>query len=94
MGDGGEWIGSIEFATGWAGGMPSSGEAISSGSMAISLASTEHGAEIVEKGLAFVAPVQPSKIMAIGLNYKDHAAEMNKKLPGRAAGVHEARRAP
>jgi 2-keto-4-pentenoate hydratase/2-oxohepta-3-ene-1,7-dioic acid hydratase in catechol pathway len=39
------------------------------------------GSEIVEKGLAFVAPVQPSKIMAIGLNYKDHAAEMNKKLP-------------
>ena len=29
----------------------------------------------------FVAPVMPSKIMAIGLNYKDHAAEMNKPLP-------------
>jgi 2-keto-4-pentenoate hydratase/2-oxohepta-3-ene-1,7-dioic acid hydratase in catechol pathway len=29
----------------------------------------------------FIAPVQPSKIMAIGLNYKDHAAEMKKKLP-------------
>ena len=29
----------------------------------------------------FVAPVLPSKIMAIGLNYKDHAAEMNKPLP-------------
>src|SRR5690349_21059822 len=28
-----------------------------------------------------VAPVTPSKIMAIGLNYKDHAAEMNKQLP-------------
>ena len=26
-------------------------------------------------------PVQPSKIVAIGLNYKDHAAEMNKPLP-------------
>jgi len=39
------------------------------------------GAEIVDKGLHFVAPVQPSKIMAIGLNYKDHAAEMKKKLP-------------
>ena len=23
----------------------------------------------------------PSKIVAIGLNYKDHAAEMKKKLP-------------
>ena len=29
----------------------------------------------------FVAPVLPSKIMAIGLNYKDHAAEMKKPLP-------------
>lgn len=39
------------------------------------------GAEIGDKGLQFVAPVQPSKIMAIGLNYRDHAAEMKKKLP-------------
>ena len=39
------------------------------------------GAEIDETGLRFLAPVQPSKIMAIGLNYKDHAAEMKKKLP-------------
>jgi 2-keto-4-pentenoate hydratase/2-oxohepta-3-ene-1,7-dioic acid hydratase in catechol pathway len=37
---------------------------------------------IADKGrLQFIAPVQPTKIMAIGLNYKDHAAEMNKKLP-------------
>lgn len=28
-----------------------------------------------------LAPVVPSKIMAIGLNYKDHAAEMKKALP-------------
>jgi 2-keto-4-pentenoate hydratase/2-oxohepta-3-ene-1,7-dioic acid hydratase in catechol pathway len=39
------------------------------------------GAELEENGLQFMAPVQPSKIMAIGLNYKDHAAEMKKKLP-------------
>jgi 2-keto-4-pentenoate hydratase/2-oxohepta-3-ene-1,7-dioic acid hydratase in catechol pathway len=39
------------------------------------------GEEIVQRGLQFIAPVQPSKIIAIGLNYKDHAAEMNKKLP-------------
>jgi 2-keto-4-pentenoate hydratase/2-oxohepta-3-ene-1,7-dioic acid hydratase in catechol pathway len=26
-------------------------------------------------------PVMPSKVVAIGLNYKDHAAEMNKPLP-------------
>jgi 2-keto-4-pentenoate hydratase/2-oxohepta-3-ene-1,7-dioic acid hydratase in catechol pathway len=30
---------------------------------------------------SFLAPVTPSKIVAIGLNYKDHAAEMNKPLP-------------
>ena len=28
-----------------------------------------------------LAPVEPSKIVAIGLNYKDHAAEMKKTLP-------------
>jgi 2-keto-4-pentenoate hydratase/2-oxohepta-3-ene-1,7-dioic acid hydratase in catechol pathway len=39
------------------------------------------GKPIADKSLQFVAPVQPSKIMAIGLNYKDHAAEMKKKLP-------------
>ncbi|MGE3274179.1 MAG: fumarylacetoacetate hydrolase family protein [Vicinamibacterales bacterium] len=39
------------------------------------------GAEIDGGGLTFLAPVMPSKIMAIGLNYKDHAAEMNKALP-------------
>ena len=28
-----------------------------------------------------LSPVVPSKIVAVGLNYKDHAAEMNKPLP-------------
>ena len=28
-----------------------------------------------------LAPIIPSKIVAIGLNYKDHAAEVNKPLP-------------
>ena len=28
-----------------------------------------------------LSPVLPSKIVAVGLNYKDHAAEMNKPLP-------------
>jgi 2-keto-4-pentenoate hydratase/2-oxohepta-3-ene-1,7-dioic acid hydratase in catechol pathway len=28
-----------------------------------------------------LAPVAPSKVVAIGLNYKDHAAERNKPLP-------------
>ncbi|MHB8232983.1 MAG: fumarylacetoacetate hydrolase family protein [bacterium] len=31
--------------------------------------------------LEFLPPVLPSKIVAVGLNYKDHAAEMQKKLP-------------
>lgn len=29
-----------------------------------------------------LAPVLPSKIVAVGLNYRDHAREMNKPLPG------------
>lgn len=37
------------------------------------------GAEI--KPDRFLAPVTPSKIIAIGLNYRDHAAEMSKPLP-------------
>jgi 2-keto-4-pentenoate hydratase/2-oxohepta-3-ene-1,7-dioic acid hydratase in catechol pathway len=28
-----------------------------------------------------LSPVSPSKVVAIGLNYRDHAAEMNKPLP-------------
>lgn len=39
------------------------------------------GGEVRDSGLRFMAPVSPSKIVAIGLNYKDHAAEMNKPLP-------------
>jgi 2-keto-4-pentenoate hydratase/2-oxohepta-3-ene-1,7-dioic acid hydratase in catechol pathway len=31
--------------------------------------------------LKLLAPVTPTKIVAIGLNYKDHAAEMKKPLP-------------
>jgi 2-keto-4-pentenoate hydratase/2-oxohepta-3-ene-1,7-dioic acid hydratase in catechol pathway len=39
------------------------------------------GAAIPRNGLSLLAPVMPSKIVAIGLNYKDHAAEVNKPLP-------------
>jgi 2-keto-4-pentenoate hydratase/2-oxohepta-3-ene-1,7-dioic acid hydratase in catechol pathway len=39
------------------------------------------GEEIPSDGHTILAPVQPSKIVAIGLNYKDHAAEQNKPLP-------------
>ena len=35
----------------------------------------------VPAGGRVLAPVTPSKIVAIGLNYKDHAAEQNKPLP-------------
>ena len=37
--------------------------------------------ENVADGMRILAPVTPSKVVAIGLNYKDHAAEMNKPLP-------------
>ena len=37
----------------------------------------EHNLEEVK----LLAPCAPSKIVAIGLNYKDHAAEMNKTIP-------------
>jgi 2-keto-4-pentenoate hydratase/2-oxohepta-3-ene-1,7-dioic acid hydratase in catechol pathway len=39
------------------------------------------GMLIEEPGLKLAPPVVPSKILAIGLNYKDHAAEMKKPLP-------------
>ena len=37
------------------------------------------GPEVIPSRI--LAPVLPSKVVAIGLNYKDHAAEMNKPLP-------------
>lgn len=39
------------------------------------------GEEIAPQGHRLLAPVLPSKMVCIGLNYKDHAAEQNKKLP-------------
>jgi 2-keto-4-pentenoate hydratase/2-oxohepta-3-ene-1,7-dioic acid hydratase in catechol pathway len=39
------------------------------------------GDTIALDGRALLAPVEPSKIVAIGLNYKDHAAEQGKPLP-------------
>jgi 2-keto-4-pentenoate hydratase/2-oxohepta-3-ene-1,7-dioic acid hydratase in catechol pathway len=41
----------------------------------------EAGASIAPKGHRLLAPIVPSKIVAVGLNYKDHAAEVNKALP-------------
>jgi 2-keto-4-pentenoate hydratase/2-oxohepta-3-ene-1,7-dioic acid hydratase in catechol pathway len=39
------------------------------------------GAEIDHERAVVLAPVQPSKIVCVGLNYRDHAAEQNKPLP-------------
>lgn len=41
----------------------------------------ELGARVDLSRAKLLPPVQPSKVVAIGLNYKDHAAEMNKPLP-------------
>jgi len=41
----------------------------------------ELGAPIDLANASLLPPVRPSKIVAIGLNYKDHASEMNKALP-------------
>ncbi|MFN7984325.1 MAG: fumarylacetoacetate hydrolase family protein [Vicinamibacterales bacterium] len=40
--------------------------------------------DVVDGGLSSVTvhtPVQPSKLICVGLNYKDHAAEMKKVIP-------------
>lgn len=41
----------------------------------------ELGAPVDLARATLVPPVRPGKIVAIGLNYKDHAAEMGKALP-------------
>ena len=42
---------------------------------------TDSGQAIPAQAARLLAPVLPSKVVAIGLNYKDHAAERNKPLP-------------
>jgi len=39
------------------------------------------GAEFNSEGAKFLAPVHPSKIVCVGLNYRDHALEQGKPLP-------------
>jgi len=39
------------------------------------------GAEVAPSGHRLLPPIVPSKIVAVGLNYKDHAAEVKKPLP-------------
>jgi 2-keto-4-pentenoate hydratase/2-oxohepta-3-ene-1,7-dioic acid hydratase in catechol pathway len=41
----------------------------------------DEGEEIAGDQAQLLAPVTPSKIVCIGLNYKDHAAEVGKPLP-------------
>ncbi len=41
----------------------------------------EPGEEIAGAGSTLLPPVEPSKIVAVGLNYRDHAAEQHKPLP-------------
>jgi 2-keto-4-pentenoate hydratase/2-oxohepta-3-ene-1,7-dioic acid hydratase in catechol pathway len=41
----------------------------------------EAGDRISANGRPLLPPVAPSKIVAVGLNYKDHAAEQHKPLP-------------
>lgn len=63
------------------------------------------GDEVPDGGpLQFLSPVSPSIVVCIGLNYKDHAAEMKKKIPdeplvflkppGAVIGPEEAIRVP
>jgi 2-keto-4-pentenoate hydratase/2-oxohepta-3-ene-1,7-dioic acid hydratase in catechol pathway len=42
---------------------------------------TKGGAEIDGATATLLAPVAPSKIVCVGLNYKDHAVEQQKPLP-------------
>ena len=39
------------------------------------------GPEVSSEGLKLLPPITPSKIVCVGLNYKDHAREMGKALP-------------
>ncbi len=41
----------------------------------------EAGERVASEGHRLLPPVMPSKIVCVGLNYKDHAAEQNKPLP-------------
>jgi 2-keto-4-pentenoate hydratase/2-oxohepta-3-ene-1,7-dioic acid hydratase in catechol pathway len=43
--------------------------------------SYREGAEVPRDEAAILAPVSPTKVVCIGLNYKDHAAEQHKPLP-------------
>ena len=44
-------------------------------------ADIELGDKLAEKDIALLAPCQPSKVAAVGLNYRKHATELNMELP-------------
>ena len=41
----------------------------------------EYGREVAEEGLGLLPPVRPGKIVGIGRNYHDHAAELGNEMP-------------
>lgn len=45
------------------------------------LSGVDYGASVARSTARLLAPAEPSKIVAIGLNYKDHAAERGKPVP-------------
>ena len=44
-------------------------------------AEIELGEKLETKDIVLIAPCQPSKVVAVGLNYRKHAAELNMELP-------------
>jgi len=46
------------------------------------LAEAGGGESFKVEDISILAPVMPTKIVAIGLNYRAHAAEFNQKIPG------------
>jgi len=42
----------------------------------------ENGHDVPLSSAELLAPSEPTKIVAVGLNYRDHAADMKRPLPG------------
>ncbi len=54
---------------------------LADGETIASFPSLRTAGEIAISDLTFVAPVAPSKIVCVGRNYREHAAEMGNKMP-------------
>jgi 2-keto-4-pentenoate hydratase/2-oxohepta-3-ene-1,7-dioic acid hydratase in catechol pathway len=48
------------------------------------------GERVPVQGLHLLAPVIPSKIVCVGKNYRDHAAEMDSEIPDEPAALPQA----